>query len=51
MALCTIVGMEAVTGDFGISAGEGSISMTLRAEAEADMTAMEEELLSYVTTQ
>ena len=45
MALCTIVGMQCGEGDFGISAGEGSISVTLRAEKEQFMKEMETKLL------
>ena len=45
MALCTIVGMQCGTGDFGISAGEGFISVTLRAEQEVFMKKMETKLL------
>ena len=45
MALCTIVGMQCGQGDFGISAGEGSVSLTLRAEQESFMKDMERKLL------
>ena len=45
MALCTIVGMECGDGDFGISPGVGSISVTLRAEEESFMKDMETKLL------
>ena len=45
MALCTVVGMRCGTGDFGISAGEGALSVTLRAERESFMKAMEAALL------
>ena len=45
MALCTVVGMQCGTGDFGISAGEGLLSVTLRAEQEPFMKAMEAKLL------
>ena len=45
MALCTIVGMECGQGDFGISPGEGSISVTLRAEQELFVKEMEKILL------
>lgn len=47
MALCTIVGLRCGTGDFGISAGEGEIRFTLRAERESVMKEMEEALLGY----
>ncbi len=45
MALCTVVGMKCGEGDFGISAGEGSLSVTLRAEKEQVMRQMERKLL------
>ena len=45
MAMCTIVGMKSGTDDFGISAGDGHICFTLRAEKEAVMKQMEQELL------
>ncbi len=45
MALCTIVGMRCGEDDFGISAGEGSLSVTLRAERESFMEDMEARLL------
>ncbi len=46
MALCTIVGMECGDGDFGISPGEGSINVTLRAEEESFMKEMESKFLN-----
>ena len=51
MVLCTITGMQAGTGDFGISAGSGSICMTLRAEYEEEMTMLEQNILNYVREQ
>ena len=45
MALCTIVGMQCGEGDFGLSPGEGSLSVTLRAEQEPYMKKMETKLL------
>lgn len=45
MALCTVVGMRCGNGDFGISAGEGELRVTLRAEQEPFMKAMEAALL------
>ena len=45
LTLCTIVGMSAGNGDFGIAAGEGRLQVTLRAENEADMLTMEREIL------
>ncbi len=47
MVLCTIVGMQAGTGDFGISAGEGSLSLTLRAENEKDMLRLEQAVRTF----
>ena len=47
MVLCTITGIEAGSGDFGISAGEGSISVTLRASEEAELLEMEEEIRAF----
>ena len=47
MVLCTITGIEAGSGDFGISAGEGSISVTLRASEESELLEMEEEIRAF----
>ena len=47
MRLCTITGIRLGDGDFGISPGEGEVCMTLRAEVEAEMMAMEQSILSY----
>ena len=41
MLLCTVVNLQAGGRDFGISPGEGEVSMTLRADREADMEAFE----------
>lgn len=46
MALCTVTGVRIGNGDFGISAGEGVLQVTLRAERETDLKKMEEELCS-----
>lgn len=46
MRLCTITGIRLGDGDFGISPGEGEICMTLRAEIEEEMHAMEQSILS-----
>ena len=51
LILCTITGMNAGTGDFGIAAGEGSLQLTLRAEREEDMAAMERQILSCAREQ
>ena len=47
MRLCTVTGIRLGDGDFGISPGEGEICMTLRAEIEDEMLAMEKSVLSY----
>lgn len=41
MVLCTVTGIQVGTGDFGISPGEGTLRVTLRAEYEEDMKRME----------
>lgn len=47
MLLCTVVGMEAGSDDFGISASEGRLMLTLRAEEEDEMKVLEEEIIAY----
>ena len=47
MVLCTVTGMTAGTGDFWISAGSGSLMLTLRAEREAEMRELEADLLRF----
>lgn len=47
MVLCTVTGIQVGTGDFGISAGNGELCLTLRAEDESEMKAMEGELLRF----
>ncbi len=47
MALCTVTGIRAGSGDYGISAGEGAVRMTLRAESEEEMQAMEQAVLAF----
>ena len=47
MLLCTITGVSLGTGDFGISPGDGEISMTLRAEKEDRMKNLERQIVSY----
>ena len=47
MVLCTITGIRVGTGDFGISAGDGEIRMTLRAQRESEMKALEGQILQY----
>ncbi len=41
LVLCTVVNISVGQKDFGISAGEGEVSMTLRADREAEMDALE----------
>lgn len=41
MVLCTIVNMSVGKKDFGVSPGQGEISMTLRAEEEKEMDTLE----------
>ena len=47
MVLCTVAGVKAGSGDFGISAGEGALMLTLRAENEMDMKALENEIREF----
>ncbi len=47
MVLCTVTGIQAGTGDFGISAGEGNLRMTLRAEYEEDMALLLNKILTF----
>ena len=47
MRLCTITGIRLGDGDFGISPGEGEVCMTLRAEVEEEMLAMEQSIISF----
>ncbi len=47
MVLCTVAGMNAGTGDFGISAGEGTLRLTLRAEYEEELAALRNEILEF----
>lgn len=41
MTLCTVVNMRVGRKDFGVSAGDGEISVTLRAEYESDLDFLE----------
>jgi len=45
MLLCTITGVSLGTGDFGISPGDGELSMTLRAEKEDRMKFLETQII------
>ena len=47
MRLCTVTGIRLGEGDFGISPGEGEVCLTLRAEVEDEMKAMEQAVLTY----
>lgn len=47
MVLCTVTGVRVGAGDFGISAGDGELCLTLRAEVEEEMKTLESELLAY----
>ena len=51
MVRCTVTGMNAGTGDFGISAGEGALFLTLRAENENEMKALEKKITEYAKTE
>lgn len=51
MKLCTITGVQIGTGDFGISPGEGTLRMTLRAEIEEEMMEMEQKILTFAQVQ
>ena len=47
MRLCTVTGIRLGEGDFGISPGDGVVCLTLRAEVEDEMKAMEQAILTY----
>ena len=47
LLLSTVVGMHAGNDDFGVAAHEGNISLTLRAENEADMKRLEKCLITF----
>ena len=47
MLLCTAAGIELGSGDFGISPGEGTLSLTLRGESETQMKQLERDVLSF----
>ena len=47
LLLCTVTGLQAGTGDFGISPGDGELCMTLRSDAESKMKALEHSILKY----
>ena len=47
MMLCTVTGVRLGAGDFGISPGDGELSMTLRAEEESRMKRLEKQILAF----
>ena len=49
MTLCTVTGVRVGAGDFGISAGDGELRLTLRGEYEDEMKALELALLVRAT--
>ena len=51
LVLATVVGLKAGAGDFGISAGDGELSLTLRAEYEQEMKELEARILAYADEQ
>lgn len=44
LALCTVVGVKVGSGDFGVSPGDGTVSLTLRAASEAALANMDHAL-------
>lgn len=49
LLLCTIVNINIGTKDFGIGAGKGEISCTLRSDRETEMKALEQKIILYAT--
>ena len=47
LLLCTVTGIRLGSGDFGISPGEGEVCLTLRAEYETELKALEEGILTF----
>ncbi len=47
MVLGTVVGIHAGTGDFGISAGEGTLRITIRTEEEDELFKIENDIRSF----
>ena len=47
MVLCTVTGIQVGTGDFGVSPGEGTLRLTLRAEYEAELDALKRKIQEY----
>ena len=50
LLLCTVTGMKAGTGDFGISPGDGELCMTLRSDSEPKMKSLENSILEFAET-
>lgn len=51
LLLSTVTGIRMGSGDFGISPGEGEVSITLRAEEEEEMKSLERELIRFTCEQ
>jgi len=51
LLLCTITGMQAGNGDFGISPGYGELCMTLRSDQEPKMKDLENQIIDYARIQ
>lgn len=51
MLLCTAAGIELGSGDFGVSPGEGTLSLTLRGESEQEMKRLESDVLSFAAAE
>ena len=47
MVLCTVTGIRVGEGDFGISPGEGTLRLTLRAEYEEELAALKGRIRAY----
>ena len=50
LLLCTVTGLHAGAGDFGISPGDGELCMTLRSDSESRMKALESDILEFAAT-
>ena len=51
MLLCTVAGIALGSGDFGVSPGEGTLSLTLRGESEPEMKRLESDVLSFAAAE
>lgn len=47
MVLCTVTGIHVGTGDFGISPGDGTLRLTLRAEYEEELKTLKQEVMRF----